>query len=171
MLTIFNWTDKPPARSIEFTTLGLAGSNQLGISDVLDGKAIAIPNLDSFVVDMPTRSARVIKIVRLAVPARPPAIQVEHVPPAKTGAAVTFRVQPASPNDAVISYRWSFGDGVTLEGPEVSHAYTKPGTYQVVVTAIGLGGLLREDSFRLPVSGSVSTRFVPAEKHRYRPIK
>jgi len=170
MLTIFNWTDKPHARSIEFSSLGLAGSNQLRISDVFDGKAIAIPNLDSFVVDIPPRSARVIKIVSLGVPARPPAIKIEHMPTAKTGAAATFRAEPASSNDAVVSYHWSFGDGVTLEGPEVSHAYTKPGTYQVVVTAIGLGGLSTEDSFRLPVSGSVSTRFVPAEKQRYRPI-
>jgi alpha-galactosidase len=171
MLTIFNWTNKPHARSIEFSSLGLPGSNQLRISDVFDGKAIAIPNLDSFVVDMPPRSARVMKIVALAVPARPPAIKVEHMPTAKSGAAATFRAQPASSNDAVVSYHWSFGDGVTLEGPEVSHAYTKPGTYQVVVTAVGLGGLSAEDSFRLPVSGSLSTRFVPAEKRRYRAIK
>src|SRR6266851_3015746 len=53
--------------------------------------------------------------------------------------------------------------------PEVSHAYTKPGTYQAMLTAIGLGGLSTENSFRLPVSGSVSTRFVPTEKRRYRP--
>jgi hypothetical protein len=52
--------------------------------------------------------------------------------------------------------------------PEVSHAYTKPGTYQAILTAIGLGGLSTENSFRLPVSGSVSTRFVPTEKRRYR---
>src|SRR3984893_5317918 len=114
LLTIFNWTDNPRTRSIEFSSLGLPGSNQLGISDVFDGQAIAIPNLDSFVVDMPPRSARVIKIVRLGVPAGPRAIKVEHLPTAKTGAAVTFRVQPASLNDAVISYRWNFGDGVTL---------------------------------------------------------
>jgi len=171
MLTIFNWTDKPQARPIEFSSLGLSGSNQLRISEVFDGKAMAIPNPDSFIVDMPPRSARVIKIVSLGVPARPPAIKVEHLPTAKTGAAATFRAQPASSGDAVVSYHWSFGDGVTLEGPEVSHAYTKPGTYQVVVTAIGLGGLKTEDSFRLPVSGSVSTRFVPAEKQRYQPIQ
>jgi hypothetical protein len=171
MLTIFNWTDKPHARSIEFSALGLSGSNQLGISDVFDGQAIAIPNLDSFVVDMPPRSARVLKIVNSGVPARPPAIKVEHMPAARTGATTTFRAQPSSFNDAVISYRWSFGDGVALEGPEVTHAYTKPGMYQVTVTAVGLGGLSTEESFRLTVSGSMPTRFVPAEKRRYQPAK
>jgi alpha-galactosidase len=138
---------------------------------VFDGKAVATPKLDSFDVDLPARSARVIKIVRSSVPARPPAIKFEHMPTAKTGVAATFRAQPAGSSDAVVSYRWSFGDGVTLEGPEVSHAYTKPGTYRVVVTAIGLGGLATEDSFRLPVSGSVPTRFVPEEKQRYRQIQ
>jgi alpha-galactosidase len=171
MLTIFNWTDKRQSRSVEFSSLGLLGSNQYSISDVFDDKAVAIPNPDSFVVDLAPRSARVLKIVSMGVLARPPVIRVEHVPDMKTGAAATFRAQPTKSNHVVVSYRWSFGDGVTLEGPEVSHAYTKPGTYQVTVTAIGLGGLSTEDSFRLPVSGSVSTRFVPAEKRRYRPTK
>src|SRR6266478_1473238 len=168
MLTIFNWTDKPLTRSIEFSSLGLPHSNQHRISDVFDGKAVATPNPGSFVVDLPPRSARVLKIVRAGVPARPPVIKVEHMPDMKTGAAATFRAQPASSNDVVVSYRWSFGDGVTLEGREVSHAYTKPGTYQVTVTATGLGDLSTEERFRLPVSGSVPTRFVPTEKRRYR---
>jgi hypothetical protein len=171
VLTIFNWTDKPRTRSMEFTSLGLPHSNQHRISDVFDGKAVANSNPDSFVVDLPPRSARVLKVVRAGAPARPPVIKVEHMPDMKTGAAATFRAQPANSNDVVVSYRWSFGDGVMLEGREVSHAYTKPGTYQVTVTATGLGGLSTEDSFRLPVSGSVSTRFVPAEKRRYRSTK
>jgi alpha-galactosidase len=171
MLTIFNWTDKPHARSIEFSSLGLLGLNQHRISDVFDSKTVAVPNPDSFVVDLPPHSARVLKIVRMDVPPQPPVLKIEHLPGMKTGVAATFRAQPATSNDVVVSYRWSFGDGVTLEGPEVSHAYTKPGTYQVMVTAIGLGGLSTEDRFRLTVSGSVSTRFVPAEKRRYQPTK
>jgi alpha-galactosidase len=168
MLTFFNWTDKPRSHSIEFSSLGLPSANQLRISDVFDGKAVATTNPDSFVVDLPARSARVLKIVNMSVAAQPPVIKVEDMPAMKTGTAATFRAQPASSHDVVVSYRWSFGDGVTLEGPEVSHAYTRPGTYQVIVTAIGLGGLSTEASLRLPVSGSVSTRFVPAEKRRYR---
>ncbi len=169
MLTIFNWTDQRYSHSIEFSSLGLPASNQYTISDVLDGKAVAPPNPNSVVVDMPPHSARVLKIVDMGVPARPPVIKVEHLPSVKTGAAATFHARPATSEDIVVTYRWSFGDGVTLEGPEVSHAYTKPGAYRVVVTAIGLGGLSTEESFPLPVSGSVSTKFVPAEKRRYQP--
>ncbi len=93
-------------------------------------------------MDLPPRSACVLKIARTGVPERAPVIKVEHLPDMKTGAAATFRAQPENSNDVVVSYRRSFGEGVTLEGPEVSHAYTKPGTYQVTLTAIGLGGLV-----------------------------
>src|SRR5580704_18757960 len=62
------------------------------------------------VVDMPPRLARVIKIVRLDVPAQPPAIKI----------------------------------GGSRDRPRRS---------------------LDEDSFRLPVSGSVSTRFVSKESN------
>ncbi len=171
MLTIFNWTDQRYSHSIEFASLGLPASNQYTISDVLDGKAVAPPNPNPVVVDMPPHSARVLKIVDMGVPARPPVIKVEHMPSVKTGAAATFHARPATSEDIVVTYRWSFGDGVTLEGPEVSHAYTKPGAYRVVVTAIGLGGLSTEESFAIPVSGSVSTRFAASEKQRYQPPK
>src|SRR5712691_4536640 len=164
ILTIFNWTDQRHSRSIELSSLGLPASNQYTISDVLDGKAVAPPNPNPVVVDMPPHSARVLKIVDMGVPARPPVIKVEHMPSVKTGAAATFHARSATSEDIVVTYRWSFGDGVTLEGPEVSHAYTKPGAYRVVVTAIGLGGLSTEESFAIPVSGSVSTRFAASEK-------
>src|SRR6266568_661611 len=171
MLTIFNWTDQRHSHSIEFSSLGLPASNQYTISDVFDGKAVAPPNPNSVVVDLPPHSARVLKIVDMGVPARPPVIKVEHLPNVKTGAAATFHARPATSEDIVVTYRWSFGDGVTLEGPEVSHAYTKLGAYRVVVTAIGLGGLSTEESFAIPVSGSVSTRFAASEKQRYQPPK
>src|SRR5437660_9707608 len=171
ILTIFNWTDQRHSRSIEFSILGLPASERYGISDVFDGKAVATPNPNSVVVDLPPHSARVLKLVNTGMSARPPAIKVEHLPSVMTGAAATFRAQPATSDDVVVSYRWSFGDGVTQEGQQVSHAYTKPGAYEVVVTATGLAGLSTEENFRLTVSGSVSTRYAPAEKRRYQPPK
>jgi hypothetical protein len=169
ILTIFNWTDKPRSRSIEFASLGLPALQQHRISDVFDGQALATPNPDSFDVKLPSHSVLVLRIVNMGVSAQPPVIKVEHVQKARTGEAATFHAQPASSNDVVISYRWSFGDGVSMEGQEVSHAYTKPGTYTVTVTAIGLGGLSKEDNFSFPISGPIATTFLPTEKRRYRP--
>jgi hypothetical protein len=171
MLTVFNWTDKIRSHSIDFSTLGFAASNQLKISDVFDGKEVATANPDSCIVDLPARSARMFKIENMSIVAKPPAIKLEEIPPMKTGVAVAFRAHPESSHGAVVSYRWSFGDGVSLEGPEVSHAYTQPGSYEVVATAIGLSGLSTETKFHVQVSGSVSTRFVPSEKRRYQPSK
>jgi alpha-galactosidase len=171
ILTIFNWTDHRHSRSIEFSILGLPASGRYAVSDVFDGKIVATPNPNSFVVDLPPHSARVLNLVNTGVSPRPPAIKVEHVPSVTTGAAATFHAQPANSDDVVVSYRWSFGDGVTLEGQEVSHAYTKPGAYEVVVTAIGLARLSTEKRFPLAVAGSASTRYDPAEKRRYQPPK
>ncbi len=171
ILTIFNWTDQGHSRSVEFSSLGLPTSGRYAVSDVFDGKTVATPNPNSFAVVLPPHSVRVLKFVNTSVSAQPPVIRVEHMPSATTGATATFRAQPATSNDVVVTYRWSFGDGVTLEGQEVSHAYTKPGAYQVVVTAIGVAGLSTEERFHLTVAGSISTRFAPAEKRRYRPPK
>ena len=36
-----------------------------------------------------------------------------------------------NPNDPVIGYRWTFGDGSSATGKEVTHTYNAPGTYEV----------------------------------------
>lgn len=39
-----------------------------------------------------------------------------------------------NPNDPVIGYRWSFGDGTGATGKEVTHTYQHAGTYEVCLT-------------------------------------
>ncbi len=39
-----------------------------------------------------------------------------------------------NPNDPVIGYRWTFGDGSSATGREVTHQYNAPGTYHVCLT-------------------------------------
>lgn len=39
-----------------------------------------------------------------------------------------------NPNDPVIGYRWTFGDGSSATGNEVTHTYNAPGTYNVCLT-------------------------------------
>ncbi len=39
-----------------------------------------------------------------------------------------------APNDPVVSYRWSFGDGTTATGQEVTHTYNAGGEYRVCLT-------------------------------------
>jgi len=54
------------------------------------------------------------------------------------GQAVTFT---ASASGSVpMAFLWSFGDGVTAEGPTVTHIYAQPETYGVFVTATNACG-------------------------------
>jgi FOG: PKD repeat len=39
-----------------------------------------------------------------------------------------------NPNDEVIGYRWTFGDGSSAIGREVTHTYSQGGTYEVCLT-------------------------------------
>jgi hypothetical protein len=41
-----------------------------------------------------------------------------------------------NPNDEAIAYRWTFGDGSTATGREVTHTYNQGGSYQVCLTII-----------------------------------
>ena len=41
-----------------------------------------------------------------------------------------------NPNDEVISYRWTFGDGTSGLGREVTHTYSQAGNYQVCLTIV-----------------------------------
>ena len=45
----------------------------------------------------------------------------------------------SDPNGPLGSYTWDFGDAITTFGNKVSHAFSKPGTYTVVLTVVGNG--------------------------------
>jgi chitodextrinase len=85
----------------------------------------------------------------------------------KAGETAEFLANLTDPRTAVSSYKWDFGDGITVEGAQASHTYTRPGMYRVTLNAIGVDGLTGEARFLLPVMGYISTKFVPAEKQRY----
>jgi hypothetical protein len=97
-----------------------------------------------------------------------PALTSDHPSTGKTGSALTFNASDQNSNP-VLSYHWDFGDGVTLEGKNVIHAYTEPGTYDVHLTAVALNGLSGEDHFQVRISGHVPTIFDPQRIKRYQP--
>lgn len=49
-----------------------------------------------------------------------------------------------------MSYSWDFGDGTVLDGPTPSHAYARPGTYNVTVT-VSDGHSVTKDTLQLTV--------------------
>jgi len=40
----------------------------------------------------------------------------------------------SSPDGRALSYHWNFGDGESGDGAKVTHAYSKPGSYRVILT-------------------------------------
>jgi PKD repeat protein len=59
-----------------------------------------------------------------------------------TGATLSFNGDAFDPDNAVLRYTWSFGDGSALKvGQSVSYAYPKPGTFTVTLWVDDLTGL------------------------------
>ena len=56
------------------------------------------------------------------------------------GFTVSFNGSPGNGAGAIEYYVWSFGDGETGEGKDVSHTYTTKGTYTATLIAVGYGG-------------------------------
>jgi alpha-galactosidase len=170
ILTVFNWTDKERDHSIDLTTAGLPATDQYIVTDVLDNREIPAPAAGVLAFHLPPHSVRVLKIVDAHIPAVPPAVTTNHPSAGNAGATLMFAAHSGS-GDAVLSYHWDFGDGVTLEGSEVNHAYTEPGEYNVHLTSTGLRGLSAEDHFQLRISGHMPTTFDPQSIKRYQPAR
>src|SRR5687768_9648341 len=59
----------------------------------------------------------------------------------------------------IVSYAWSFGDGTTASGPQVSHAYAAGGTYVVTLTVEDAAGVKASQSWSIVANASPSASF------------
>ncbi len=167
ILTIFNWTDKPRTHTVTLASLGLSGTGSYTVAGEFDTQQGSISVPKPLVVTQPPHSVRVLKLIDTSVPALAPVVHASHPTSGKAGETLSFSAIPANPNEPVVSYQWDFGDGVSLQGARVSHAYTHGGSYSVKLTALGVDGLAGVDTFQFPVTGAISTRFAPKENRRF----
>ena len=65
---------------------------------------------------------------------RPPVAAFGVAPQAVAGKAVLFTDASTDVDGAVVKWAWDFGDGTTATGAKPSHAFTKPGSYNVTLT-------------------------------------
>jgi alpha-galactosidase len=165
MLTVFNWTEKPLSRTIHLSDLGLSPTSRYTITDALDQKPLDA-STGSLSLDQPPHSVRVLKIIDESVKAQAPSIAAKCRASATAGEDVDF-FATASDAAPVLSWQWTFGDGVQTEGPHSTHAWTEPGDYDVRVEANGLDQVPAEKSCRVHVTGHLPTVFMPAAKKRY----
>jgi len=170
ILTVFNWTTTDREHTIDLAKAGLPSTGQYKVTNVLDAKDV--PDLKGGVISFhqPGHSVRVLKLVDTSVPAMHPDVTTDHPSEAATGAIVAFAAESTGTNTALL-YQWDFGDGVTLEGKQVSHTYTEPGDYEVHLSATGLGGLSTEEHFHVHISGHLPTKFDPPNIKRLPPAK
>ena len=49
--------------------------------------------------------------------------------------------EAGAPNNGIVSYSWSFGDGTTEVLPAVAHTYSRPGTFRAVLTVTDEAGV------------------------------
>jgi PKD repeat protein len=80
---------------------------------------------------------------------------------------VAFSAAASSSSQApVLTCHWDFGDGSSLDGMQVKHAFTHAGRYDVQATVTGLDGATNRKTMTVSISGEVPTRFEAAEKMR-----
>jgi len=166
ILTIFNWTEGELKRAINLTTLGLKKTGDYQITEVFGDQRCCTSSSDTINLVQPAHSVRMLKLIDNAVPAAPPAFEVQSPTAGKAGETLTFSGEGSPTEAPVLTYHWDFGDGSATDGIKVHHAYTRAGEYEVHVTVTGLDATANSKAVQVKISGNVATRFVPADKRR-----
>jgi alpha-galactosidase len=166
ILTIFNWSEGELKRDINLTSLGLKEAGNYQITELFGDQSCCNSSSDTISLVQPAHSVRMLKLIDKAVPAAPPALEVQSPTAGKAGETLTFSGQGLPTEAPVLTYHWDFGDGSGTDGIKVHHAYTHAGEYDVHVTATGLDATVNSKDVKVKISGNIATRFVPAEKKR-----
>jgi alpha-galactosidase len=171
ILTIFNWTESSRNHTISRAELGLDANGTYTVRDILSPDDQPKTLSAALEFSQPGHSVHILKIVDTGIPGAPPGF-IATVPPAgKAGETLNFSARRKDENEPVLQVTWSFGDGVETadvrtDGFKADHAYTHAGSYTVHAQAVGLGGVVDDQSFPIVISGAVPTKFVPEEKQR-----
>jgi PKD repeat protein len=69
------------------------------------------------------------------------------------GETLSFDGGDSSDSDgSIVDYAWTFGDGSSGSGVNVSHVYLQAGTYQVTLTVTDDGGLTGETAHTVQIT-------------------
>jgi len=166
IVTIFNWTEGALTRDINLASLGLKKTGKYQITEVFGDQSCCSNSSGTINVVQPAHSVRVLKLIDNAVPAAPPAFEVQSQTAGKAGETLTFSGEGLPTGAPVLTYHWDFGDESATDGIKVHHTYTHAGEYDVRVTATGLDATVNSKDVKVKISGNIATRFVPADKKR-----
>jgi alpha-galactosidase len=158
MLAVFNWTERPATHVIELARLNLPSSGSYQVSDVLDANQPVSSSGGAIRIDdLQPHSVRLLKVIDTSIAAAPPQVTASVATHAKRGETIQFAAQASKDGVPAVAYHWNFGDGVSVDGSSVSHAYTYMGTFNVSLKVDGVDGLPAEKQFSVTVSGNAKT--------------
>jgi alpha-galactosidase len=166
IVTVFNWTETARHHSLTRSMLHLDPRASYAVSEVFDSAHKSSPLAAALEVEQPSHSVRVFKIMNTGVSAKAPAVTAKVASSAKAGESARFQASPASEADPVLHYTWDFGDGVTMEGADVTHAYTHAGTFKARLEATGFAPKPDIQTFSITITGSIATKYLPESKRR-----
>ncbi len=166
ILTVFNWTTEPSSHTLALADLGLKVSGSYTATDVLRGGAMTIES-GALSMTLPPQSVRMIKLIDASLPETDPVFEAHAPADGQAGDMVKFNGTGNSADAPVLEYHWDFGDGVSADGSDVSHAYTHAGQYTVTATATGLSGRKAQKTLRITVTGMVPATYRPYERTRF----
>ena len=170
MLAVFNWTDSPRSHKLKLSDLGLTTNTSLSGSDVFQNdRSVNLAEGTLYVKDQEPHSVRLIKIVDSSIPPNSPTVSVQAPTQADIGSPVHVVAVVGDDSTPALGYHWDFGDGVSAEGPSVDHAYTRNGSYKVLLTVAGLNGVVATRSFSITIRGTIKTTYDVEHARRYKP--
>jgi len=111
------------------------------------------PGIYTVVLSQGWRSFRSNDTVRINVTAgSPPVAEAGLNLTRNIGEPVTFRGGGYDPDGTIVSYNWSFGDGFSAAGQNVTHMYPSAGDYTAVLTVRDDSGAQGNDSLRVHIN-------------------
>ncbi len=166
ILTVFNWSEKEQKRSIRFPDIGLKDPAKYQITEVFGDQSCCRASGSAISFTQPEHSVRMFKLIEVDIPVTPPMFNIQAATKAKAGDAIALDASSTSGYEPLLTCHWDFGDGSSLDGLSVQHTYTESGEYKVRATVTGLEGATDAKTVSVRISGSVATKFVPADKKR-----
>jgi alpha-galactosidase len=167
IISVFNWSETPRHHSLTRAMLQLDPKADYTVSEVLVKNGDSNSLAGALDVQQPPHSVRIFKIVNNSIPAQAPTASANLVSSGKAGESIAFEAAAADDHNPVLHYTWDFGDGVTIEGAKVTHAYTHAGLFTVRLQAAGFAPDPSTRTFSITVTGSVVTKFMPQNKRRF----
>jgi len=167
MLTLFNWTEAQRTRAIDLVSLGLKKPAEYKIVEEFGDQGCCSSTSDTINLVEKPHSVRMLKLIDKSVPALPPPFEIGSAAGAKAGETLAFSAKGSSSSQApVLTCHWDFGDGLSLYGMQVQHAFTHAGQYEVQATVTGVDATTNSKTVTVLISGDVPTRFEAADKMR-----